>query len=326
MQSPHDQLFHFTFRHPAHAASWLCSIVSTELRAAMDWSTLTPADQRLPGLWLRPHLADRVFVASRRDGDGVVLILVEHKSHPDPGVEAQLIRYAVLLRRVFQQRHGALPSVLATVLQHGRAVNPGHREQGPHDPLAPWQPTLRLIVDDLTRDAAPLLVRDGLSPLTRLTLLCLTHLPHLSPDQVLRAFEHWQTLMRSVDRSDAPPDTPPLGPDAIDTIGWYALAVTDVTPEDLSETFGRILHRPEDTIMSTLERTYQKGKAEGRAEGKAEGKAEGRAETLLRMLRRRFGPLDPAVELRVCSGSAAELDAWTDRILDAPTLSAVFGD
>ena len=110
-----------------------------------------------------------------------------------------------------------------------------------------------------------------------------------------------------------------MGSDAIDAIGWYALAVTDVTPEVLSSTFGRILHRPDETIMSTLERTYQKGKAEG----KVEGKAEGRAETLLRQLNKRFGVLDDQVTARVRVGSAAELDAWTDRILDAPTLAEV---
>ncbi|MCA8964347.1 MAG: Rpn family recombination-promoting nuclease/putative transposase [Planctomycetes bacterium] len=315
MQSPHDQLFHFTFRHAAHAASWLRSIAPPELRAAIDWSTLAAADDRLPGLWLRPHLADRVFVAARRDDSCLVLILVEHKSHPDPEVQAQLLRYAVLLRRVFQQRHGALPSLLAVVLQHGRSTRPGREAPAAHDPLAAWQPTVRLLVDDLTTGAAALLERDGLTALTRLTLLCLSHLPHLAPDQVPGAFTRWQSLLRAVDRCDAPPDTPPLGPDAIDAIGWYTLAVTDVTPEDLSGTFGRILHRPEDTIMSTLERTYQKGKAEG--------KAEGRAETLLRMLHRRFGPLDAAIEQRVRGGSSADLDAWTDRILDAPTLTAV---
>ncbi len=321
MQSPHDKLFHFTFRHAAHAASWLYSITPRRVRKLIDWSTLTAIEERLPGLWLRQHLADRVFVAALKDGTGFVLILVEHKSHEDPEVLAQLLRYAVLLRRAFQQRLGVFPSVLAVVLQHGRTARPERSKSVAHDPLAVWQPTLRVVVDDLTKNAASLLDRPHLTALTRLTLLCLSHLPHLAPDEVPRAFERWQELLRTVDRSASPPDTPPMGADAIDAIGWYALAVTDVTAEVLSETFGRILHRPEDTIMSTLERTFQKGKAEG----KVEGKAEGQIETLLRMLQRRFGPLDPRIEQRVRRGTTAELDAWTDRILDAPTLAAVLG-
>ena len=137
--------------------------------------------------------------------------------------------------------------------------------------------------------------------------------------------------MRAGDRADGPPCTPPLGADAVDAVGWYALAVTEVGAEVLSDTFARILHRPENTIMSTLERTFQKGMARGRAEGMAEGKAEGKAEgeaqgrteTILRMLHKRFGPLDAAVEQRVRGGNREELDRWTDRILDAASLTEV---
>lgn len=88
-----------------------------------------------------------------------------------------------------------------------------------------------------------------------------------------------------------------------------------MTTEALSTSFGRILHRPVETIISTLELTYQKGKAES--------KAEGRAETLLRQLHKRFGANDDQVTARARAGSTAELDAWTDRILDAPTLVEV---
>ena len=125
--------------------------------------------------------------------------------------------------------------------------------------------------------------------------------------------------MRAVDRADEPPKSPPMGREAIDSIGWYTLAVTDVSPEVLSSTFGRILHRSEETVMSTLERTFQKGKAEGEAKGETKG----RTATLLRILSKRLGHLIEQVTMRVRNGSAVEQDAWTDRILDAPTLAEV---
>jgi hypothetical protein len=180
-----------------------------------------------------------------------------------------------------------------------------------------------VFVDDLdTVSEAELAARD-LTPLTKRTLLCLQVLRGAEPDDVPNCFDRWQDLLRAVDRADAPPLTPPLGRDAIDAIGWHALAVTNVAPELLSETFHRILHRPEDTIMSTLERTYQKGLAAGEAKGKAEGKAEGKADTLLRMLHKRFAPLDPTIEVRVLGAPIADLDLWTDRILAAATLAEV---
>ena len=39
---------------------------------------------------------------------------------------------------------------------------------------------------------------------------------------------------------------------------------------------------------------------------------------------RRFGPLDEAIRSRIRGASLEQLERWTDRILDAPTLTAVF--
>ena len=72
------------------------------------------------------------------------------------------------------------------------------------------------------------------------------------------------------------------------------------------------LQRPEETIMSTAERIRR------------EGRTEGRTDTLLRLLNRRFGLLPAGTEPRLRSASAAELDRWTDRILEAKTLAEVF--
>jgi hypothetical protein len=98
----------------------------------------------------------------------------------------------------------------------------------------------------------------------------------------------------------------------------YALEATESSKERLAaiaETVGD--RRDKETIMSTGEKL--------RAEGRAEGLILGQANTLLRLLAGRFGPVPEPVASRVRSASAAELAAWTDRILTAPTLEAVFG-
>ena len=84
--------------------------------------------------------------------------------------------------------------------------------------------------------------------------------------------------------------------------------------------------------MSTLERTYQKGLADGRAVGRStlentyqKGRTEGRAETILRLLQR-FGPLPAGIVERIRSAGDADLDRWTDRILDARSPADVFAD
>ena len=53
-----------------------------------------------------------------------------------------------------------------------------------------------------------------------------------------------------------------------------------------------------------------------------EGLALAKAATLTRQLTRRFGPLPEWAVLRVQQAPPVELDAWLDRIFDAPTLQA----
>jgi len=55
-----------------------------------------------------------------------------------------------------------------------------------------------------------------------------------------------------------------------------------------------------------------------------QSKLEGEAAVLVRLLTPRFGRLDDATRSRIRGASLAQLERWTDRILDAPTLTAVF--
>ena len=63
-----------------------------------------------------------------------------------------------------------------------------------------------------------------------------------------------------------------------------------------------------------------------RNEGYARGKAEGKAQTLIRLVRRRFGPASEQVIARIEGARAAELDQWIDRVLDARSLAELFGE
>ena len=68
------------------------------------------------------------------------------------------------------------------------------------------------------------------------------------------------------------------------------------------------------------------GRLEGRLEGRLKGRLEGEAKVVSRLLMRRFGPLPAWVDQRLEQATEAELDAWTERLLDGQTLEAVFND
>jgi hypothetical protein len=79
--------------------------------------------------------------------------------------------------------------------------------------------------------------------------------------------------------------------------------------------------------VTSIERlASERGLQQGKMEGRLEGKLEGEAAVLERLLTKRFGPLDEASQGRLKSASLKQLEQWTDRILDAPTLWAVFED
>ena len=65
-------------------------------------------------------------------------------------------------------------------------------------------------------------------------------------------------------------------------------------------------------------------RAQEREEGREEGRRQEAAEILLRQLQGRFGPLPEAVRSRVAVADRATLERWSDQVVGAPTLEAVF--
>lgn len=63
---------------------------------------------------------------------------------------------------------------------------------------------------------------------------------------------------------------------------------------------------------------------EGRQEGREEGR-EALAKAVLRVAEKRFPGVSSEVRERIVSASAATLEEWHDRLLDSPSLDAVFG-
>lgn len=75
-----------------------------------------------------------------------------------------------------------------------------------------------------------------------------------------------------------------------------------------------------------LEKGRAEGRAEGRTEGRAEGRMEGEAKSLVRLLEKRFGALPEPLRAQVFEADVPSLDAWLDRVFDAPDLHAVFAE
>ena len=62
--------------------------------------------------------------------------------------------------------------------------------------------------------------------------------------------------------------------------------------------------------------SYRKGREEGRVETDRE--------TLRLLLSKRFGLISPSLDARIDAATGPELKRWIVRVLDAPSLEAVF--
>jgi len=75
-----------------------------------------------------------------------------------------------------------------------------------------------------------------------------------------------------------------------------------------------------------LKRTVELAEQQGEARGKAEGKAEALRDVLAKLLTLKFGKVSKEVGNRIQSANEAEVLRWTERVLSAPSVDAVFQD
>ncbi len=325
MPTPFDDLFHFVFQHRLHAAALLRALLPQVLVAAIDWTTLRAANEKVHDGTLRQRITDVLFTVDLLRG-GTIWLLLEHKSFSIRELLRQLFRYVALLLDLPPGPGRALPiAVIPVVVYHGPARRQAMAK--PPDPvdaaLAALQPTVPFVLDDLSLASEEQLRSRQLTPLGTLALLCLSTLRDLDPVKVLECMDRWADLLRAADQDPHPPG----GANAVRAIYWYALRVTEVDARELQTTFERILQRPEDQ-MGTLDRLLREGHERGLAEGKAKGWAEGKLEgtvdgvtrTLTRLLRRRFGELSADTLAKIDGASLTQLQIWTDRLLDVDSI------
>jgi hypothetical protein len=324
MSSPHDRLFGFVMGHPALAAAWVRSLLPAAIAALIDWPSFTPAPTTVFGVRLRRSHADLVYVVGFRLSERTLVLPIEHKSTPDSALVPQAVRYAVHLRHTWN-RNGQVALVLTLVLSHGEPAA-ALSETLPDLPpeaaaLLRFQPNMELVLQDLSMATEAELVAADSPPLVRLMFLCLQFGRGQEPVALLACIDRWGGLIAAVEAAPGPP-TPA---DALGAILCYLLETTTIDEGPLHMAITRHLYHPEELPMTTGQRLRNEGKLEGKIEGKIEGKLEGQVGVLHRLLKRRFGALPAAIVARLQAADQAKLDRLADGLLDAASLTELFG-
>lgn len=306
---PHDKLFKALTDDPRMAGTLLRERLPAGIVALLSDDPPEPVEGSFIDEELRGSQSDRLFRLRTRTGEETFLYaLVEHKSAPDPGLPLQLLGYML---RIWQRHAGrdparlrALPPIIPLVVYHGArawTLPTAFRE------LVAAEDTIRRHHLDFTYALADL----GRIEDERLSQMRTLRAGLLALKYAMRESDPWPVLIAIL---EALPEEDPL----VRPLLVYILSVYEgVDRPKLVRAIQQAKPEGGATMVSLAAREWI-------AEGRAEGRTEGQAHALTRLLARRFGPLPDTVRARVEAADPDTLDDWLDRVLDAPTLDAVF--
>ncbi|MBI1206933.1 MAG: DUF4351 domain-containing protein [Azospirillum sp.] len=315
----HDQFLKRLLDQPGAAGALLRERLPSEVARLLVNEPPELVSGSLVSAELAEFRTDRLYRTRTVTGRPVfVFALIEHKSAPGPRIGLQLLGYQTQIHQRWDAEEGRgpdgalqpLPAVVSLVIYHGDRT---------------WKVPLTFAeAVDADAEIHPYLVD------FRYTLLDLGRIDDagLSREKVLRI--GFLILKHGSGSGDLRETLLTLGRAALElgfddlvTLVRYVLGEpNELEAGILREVLAEIMPGQEERVMSIAAEQW---KAEGFSRGLIQGKAEGKAEILLRQLRRRFGAVPPSLESRVKIATGEQLDDWSERFVDARTLSDVFG-
>ncbi|WP_295448395.1 Rpn family recombination-promoting nuclease/putative transposase [uncultured Thiodictyon sp.] len=314
----HDPSYKLLFSHRLMVADPVRGFVHEDWVAALDFDTL----KRVREIGISHDLREREddIIWRLRWGERwlYVYLLLEFQSTVDRLMAARLLTYVGLLYQDLAAAGeipagGYLPPVLPIVLYNGQAtwtaktsltdlIEPDLPEQ-----LRRWQPQIRyLLLEERRYDEAD-----------------------------LKGLHNVAAALFRLENSRAPDDIERVVACLVD---WLASAEQAALRRAFVVWLKRVLlpaRVPGAEIPNVIELQEMQAMLaervktwteEWKKEGRQEGRQEGESKVLRRQLTLRFGPLPSWAEQRLSQASEAELECWTDRVLDAQALDAIFAD
>jgi hypothetical protein len=117
--------------------------------------------------------------------------------------------------------------------------------------------------------------------------------------------------------------------DLFKVIDWLMRLPKDLDAQ-LRQDLNTLEKESDMTYISSIERLaieegLRKGMQQGMQQGRQQGRLDGKIQSLSRQLEIRFGSLPAWANERLSQGDETTLDTWTDAVLSADSLGAVFG-
>ncbi|HEX7184237.1 MAG TPA: Rpn family recombination-promoting nuclease/putative transposase [Thermoanaerobaculia bacterium] len=310
----HDLSYRLFFAHRRMIQDLLREIVGEQWVERIDLGSGERVDASFVSPKHENRESDVIWKFRRHDGEPVfVYILLEFQSRPDPSMPVRLMGYVSLFYQRLMAGQPAtdwrkLPLVIPVVVYNG---------------WEPWNVATDLgsMIGEL--DSSAEIYRPQLRyRLVNEAVYSPEELAALnSPVADLFRIEKsrdWLEVRSSVHRlrQSIPPGEASLRRAFETWLRKLILPRLGLSQEEASA--ASTLEEIETMLADSIDRWNREIREEGRQEGEAR--------VVLRLLRLKFGPLDPEIEDRVRSADADHLLGWSERILTAESLQGVFKD
>jgi AcrR family transcriptional regulator len=185
--------------------------------------------------------------------------------------------------------------------------------------LRELQPELVFLLDDLAATTEESLDARCLSAVATLCLRFLQFVRAAPRDDAVAMIVGWEGLLTRLLAHPRKREA------LLALFSWFAAGVPP--GHHALQTIMVSIHDPEtrNTMKSELDELLEEGFEKGLAQGREDGHLSGQREMLRHLLAKRFGAIPVDVDARVRAATAADVEAWGERMLTATSLADVFG-
>ena len=311
----HDRFFRSVFSDIDNVRDLLRNSLPPQVFQLLDLKSIELSNESFIDERLSLYQSDILIRARKRASPVLIYILVDHKSYPDKWTVFQLLVYMVRIweRELSNNRKlKKLPCIIPVVFYHGTRKWPYPLAFSSYvnaeEKLDYYVPDFRPVMFNLQKVDLDMLI-GGLTVKTALKAFKYA-LKGLRP--------HLGEIIKSLPNLPVDPQTRAF----ISRLLEYIIQVgSDVKAEDLEEELEDIASDVSREVLMTIEEQLLE---RGKVAGKIEGTIQDKQQILIRLLEKKFGPLDYDNKQCVLENRDGEkLDRAIDLILDADSVQGV---
>ncbi len=329
----HDNSYKLLFSHPEMVRDLLSGFVNEPWLAELDLTTL----EKVNGSYVTDDLRDReddiIWRVSFKGRWLYLYILLEFQSSIDAHMAVRILTYLGLLYQDLIKQKSIpadqkLPPILPIVLYNGKArwraaTDIQQLIEDTPTGLSDYIPRMKyLLLDEGAIDES------GAWELKNLVAALFKLEKSGTPagmEQVVSALIDWLGAQEQISlrRAFVIWIKRVLLPGRMPGVSLPDLGGLLEIKTMLAET---VVEWTEQWKQQGLQQGLQEGRQEGHQQGLQQGKLEGEIAVLERLITKRFGPLTAATKVRLQNANLEQLEIWSDRFLDSPTLAALFDE